>query len=82
MNKKDKWYACMMDSGIIAKADSLKELLGKLNRKSAKYIYRGFYEIKERNNIRGWSVWLCYGEEMVKKHGWSLDAEENTWDYD
>ncbi|MGF2716862.1 DUF5678 domain-containing protein, partial [Bacillus cereus] len=45
--KSRKWFACQMDDGIIASANTLKELLDKFGRQNAKYISTGHYEFKE-----------------------------------
>ncbi|MEC2463457.1 hypothetical protein P9X10_00900 [Bacillus cereus] len=80
--KKRKWFACDMDDGIIGSANTLKELLDKLGRRSANYVHEGHYEFKEGTDHYAWSVWIYKGKDLLKRNGFDLDDDRNTWHID
>ncbi|UUV46891.1 hypothetical protein [Bacillus phage vB_BanS-Thrax4] len=77
--KNHKWFACDMDNGFIASANTRKELLAKFGRKNAKHVYKGIYEFKESNSLFAWTVNLYHGLEYAKVDGYLIDDERNTW---
>jgi hypothetical protein len=80
--KVRKWFACTMDDGIVASGTTLKELLRKLGRTSAKYTGNGTYEVTESNSTRGWHVWIYGNKAELHRNGFGVDEPHNTWYYD
>lgn len=78
MQKNRKWYACMMDEGVIASGNTVKEILEKFYRNSAKYVEKGHYEFKDGNSQHGWTVWILH-RDIMKYHGFDPNYDHNTW---
>uniref|UniRef100_A0AB39C7H3 Uncharacterized protein n=1 Tax=Bacillus phage KoopaTroopa TaxID=3234046 RepID=A0AB39C7H3_9CAUD len=78
--KGHKWFACTMDDGFIASANTRKELLAKFGRINAKHVFKGIYEFKEGNSLFAWTVNVYHGLEYAKADGYVVDDEHNTWD--
>lgn len=78
--KEHKWFACQMDEGFVASADTLKDLLRKFGRSNAKYVRSGEYEFRDGSEHYGWTVNIYKGAELAKLDGYDInDDDRNTW---
>ncbi|AZF89330.1 hypothetical protein Goe5_c02240 [Bacillus phage vB_BthM-Goe5] len=79
--KSHKWFACQMDEGFVASANTLKELLDKFGRTSATHCYKGVYEFWECSEDYKWMVFIYKGTDLAKRMGGFIidDDERNTW---
>ncbi|AEQ34363.1 hypothetical protein D307_gp101 [Bacillus phage Bastille] len=79
--KSHKWFACQMDDGFVASANTLKELLEKFGRTSATHMFKGVYEFKDYAENYGWTVSIYKGADLAKQMGGFIidDDEWNTW---
>lgn len=78
--RQHKWFACQMDEGFVASANTLKELLAKFGRSSAKYVRTGEYEFYQDSEYYRQTVNVYKGIELAKCDGYDIDDHEhNTW---
>lgn len=78
--KSKKWFACQVDDGFVASANTLKELLVKCGKRSATYVGTGEYEFQNNSEHYGYTTFIYKGVDIAQRNGFNIDDDENnTW---
>lgn len=78
--KKDNWFVCAVDDGVVASGRTVKDVLSKFSRSSATFVRPKEYMFTENTSDSRLEYYIYGDIKLLKANGFSLEGERNTWD--